>query len=160
MPVVIEKKELLNGTIRLYECEPVLFNRNFGIIKYVLPKPHPVASLLLPENTLTLAFYWRDRPYTLYRWYYQQRNLGNYFNIADRIILKETEFHWRDLVVDVLIDENQTVEILDRNELPAELSAPLQRYIDSATEHVTANYMSIFQETDLILHEQMLLPSL
>ncbi|MGC9364159.1 MAG: DUF402 domain-containing protein [Fidelibacterota bacterium] len=160
MPVVIEKKELLNGAIHLYECDPILLNRNFGIIKYVLPKPQPVASLLLPKNTVTLAFYWRDRPYTLYRWYYQQRNLGNYFNIADRIVLKETEFQWRDLVVDILIDENQTVEILDRNELPVGLSASLQRYIDSATEHITTNYMAIFQETDRILHEQMLLPSI
>lgn len=151
MPVVIEKKKLLNGITRQYECERILYTRNFGILKYVLEKPYQVARLVLPQNTVTMAFYWCDRPYTLYRWYFQQNNIGNYFNIADRIVLQETEFRWRDLVVDILIYQNRELEILDWEELPAEIPVDLYSYILSATEQVKSNYLSTIKETDEIL---------
>lgn len=151
MPVVIEKKKLLNGITHQYECERILYTRNFGILKYVLDMPFQVARLVLPQNTVTMAFYWCDRPYTLYRWYFQQHNIGNYFNIADRIVLQETEFRWRDLVVDILIYQNRELEILDWEELPAEIPVDLYSYILSATEQVKSNYLSTIKETDEIL---------
>lgn len=89
----IETKTLLSGDVQQYPCELLYFENTFGILRYVLDKEYHIAGTRLMPGDVTTAFYWTDRPYTLYTW--QVKESGNgifYLNIADRISLSRMNF--------------------------------------------------------------------
>ncbi|MBU0713464.1 DUF402 domain-containing protein [bacterium] len=153
MKKILEKKYLLNGDIRVYNCELIYNNQSFGILKYILEKQYNVSGLILPQSSITFAFYWIYRPYTLYRWYHNKKNIGNYFNIADQIVLNDSEFEWRDIVVDVLYRSDDLPIILDEDELPTDMPDHLLEYIHSAKRQIIENYQDIITETDQFLKQ-------
>jgi len=147
-----EKKKLLNGNEVIYECELLTASEKFGILKYILEKKYKVNSLILPKGSTTYAFYWVERPYTLYKWYdINGKILGNYFNIADLIKLTENEFEWRDLVVDVLVSPEGALEVLDEDELPDDIDKKLMRYIENSKNLILQEYKFIIKETDELI---------
>ena len=153
MKKILEKKHLLNGDTRVYDCELIYKNHKLGILKYVLEKQYDVSGLILPIASVTYAFYWIDRPYTLYRWYYRGKNIGNYFNIADQIVLNDSEFEWRDLTVDILYLPDNLPKVLDEDELPSEISSHLLEYINTAKKDVIEKFQGIMAETDQLLRQ-------
>jgi hypothetical protein len=148
--VIPEKKILLSGEVRTYFCEPVLFSKDFGILKYLIDRSYDINGTKLCPGDITYALYWTDRPYTLYIWHLNQgKDKAYYFNIADRIVLKPTEFIWRDLVVDIIVDPGGNVHTLDENELPHDLDVDLSRYIQSAKALILREYREIIHEADV-----------
>ncbi len=147
----LEIKHILAGGKQIFECELIYTDYQFGILKYVLEKSYTVSNLELPEGTITYAFYWVDRPYTLYKWYDGRKNLANYFNIADRITLSDNKFEWRDLIVDVLISPKGIVEVLDEDEIPEDIDLEIKKYIYQNKEYILREYPQIILETDQIL---------
>ncbi|MCK4716639.1 MAG: DUF402 domain-containing protein [Candidatus Marinimicrobia bacterium] len=151
----LEIKHILAGEKRIFECELIYTDYKFGILKYVLEKSYTVSNLLLPKGTITYAFYWVDRPYTLYKWYDGRKNLANYFNIADRITLLVNKFEWRDLIVDILISPKGIVEVLDEDEIPEGIDLEIKKYIYQNKEYILREYPQIILETDQILIETL-----
>jgi len=151
LQTIIEKKHFLDGTLIEYNCTLVHIEEKLGILKYIVEKPYNISGLILPKGTVTYGFYWTDRRYTLYRWYYRGKNIGNYFNIADRIKLEDNEFHWRDLILDVLVKFDHTPQILDEDELPENIDEELRKYIDQSIDDIMTNFMEILAETDLLI---------
>lgn len=149
----LEIKYLLAGGKRIFECELIYTDYQFGILKYVLDKSFTVSNLLLPKGAITYAFYWVDRPYTLYKWYKGRKNLANYFNIADRITLSDNKFEWRDLTVDILVSSNNILEVLDEDELPQTISEKLRTYIFDSVALIKNNLHGICQETYQLLEQ-------
>jgi len=151
----LEIKNILAGGKRIFECELIYTDYQFGILKYVLEKSYTVSNLLLPKGAITYAFYWIDRPYTLYKWYDGRKNLANYFNIADRITLSDNKFEWRDLTVDILISPKGIVEVLDEEEIPEGTDLEIKKYIYQNKEYILREYPKIIFETDKILTETL-----
>lgn len=151
----LEIKNILAGGKRIFECELIYTDYQFGILKYVLEKSYTVSNLLLPKGAITYAFYWVDRPYTLYKWYIGRKILANYFNIADRINLSDNKFEWRDLTVDILILPKGIVEVLDENEIPEGTDLEIKKYIYQNKEYILREYPQIILETDKILAETL-----
>jgi len=149
----LEIKNILAGGKRIFECELIYTDYKFGILKYVLEKLNTVSNLELPEGTITYAFYWVDRPYTLYKWYMGRKIYANYFNIADRITLSDNKFEWRDLIVDILISPKGIVEVLDEDELPQTISEKLRKYIFDSVTLIKNNHRGICQETYQLLEQ-------
>ena len=157
-----ERKRYLSGKEVFFECGLVAFHGSFGILKYTIPQEARVGSLMLPEGTMTYAFYWEDRPYNLYWWMASNGStetagsgavatLGHYFNIADSTRLSKTEFSWRDLSVDILVLPENRIEVLDEDELDPGLGSDLLRYIREAKQNVLDNYEVIIREAYRIL---------
>ena len=113
------------------------------------------AILVFPGN-VTHALYWEDRPYTLYVW-----DLGSrggrlfYFNIADRVALGREEFVWRDLALDILIDDAGGIDILDKHELPPDVAPELRLYIDEAVDLVVKQHRDIIREASERIERQV-----
>jgi predicted RNA-binding protein associated with RNAse of E/G family len=148
----IEKKLTLSGKEKSYECELVHLTDNFGVLKYVLSRNNVVNGIKLNTGDVTYALYWTDRPYTIYVWLLNQgKERAYYFNIADRVSLHQTEFIWRDLVIDILVDPELRVHTLDEDELPADLSPDLSRYIQATKELILRLHREIIRETDALL---------
>jgi predicted RNA-binding protein associated with RNAse of E/G family len=147
MTTCIEKKMLLSGELHEYTCKLAHFTETFGVLQYVIGRKYFVNGIALRPGEITTAFYWADRPYTLYVWRFEQPGQElYYFNIADRVSLTRTAFTWRDLVVDILFDANDTAHVLDEEDLPSSISPDLREYIDHAKSHLLAHHSDIIAE--------------
>ncbi len=152
MKSCIEIKNLLAGGRVTFNCKLVALNKKSGVLEYILENEYKVNSLILPEGTITYAFYWKDRPFTLYKWFDKNKNiLGNYFNIADSIKLTENEFEWRDLIIDILVSPKGVLEVLDEDELPYDLNEKLMKYIENSKNLILREYEFIINETDKLI---------
>ena len=148
-----EKKRLLSGTEVTYDCELVALSDRLGILKYSIDQQWQVGSLILRPGTVTYGFYWPDRSYVLYKWLSEDGDvLGDYFNIADSVMLSAQEFSWRDLVVDILVLTTGQIEVLDEDEMPESLDEELRDYIESVKQMLLRNYPAVIMETIAILN--------
>jgi hypothetical protein len=147
MSTCIEQKVLLSGELHEYHCELALQTGTFGVLRYIIDREYHLDGITLYPGEVTLAFYWTNRPYTLYTWRHNKpgRELY-YFNIADRVLLSKTEFAWRDLVVDILVDGHENVRILDEDDLPSTLNPELRAYIERAKHHLLTHFRQIIEE--------------
>jgi hypothetical protein len=151
MSICIEKKLTLSGKVYLFECELLLLNSGLGVLKYIIDREYTVDGIKLQPGDITHALYWTKRPYTLYIWHLSRDRVVHYFNIADRISLQPREFLWRDLAVDIVIDDGRNIRVLDEDELPDNLDPELFRYIQNAKASIMREYTSIIQETNVIV---------
>ena len=131
------KSSLLDKPDHAFNCELVAVETTVGvaaaIILYRMPRAITIFGIDMPEGSFTLGYFWQDRPYNVYHWLDpDERTLAYYANIADRTAITTTTIAWRDLVVDVLVRPNGAVEVLDEDELPADLPPLVARRIDHA----------------------------
>jgi len=151
--VCTEKKILLSGEIHNYSCELIHYSTDFGILKYIIKRNYDLRGVKLVPGDITYSLYWTSRPYTLYIWQLTGgKNVAYYFNIADSVLLRPTEFTWRDLVIDILIDSEKRIHILDEEELPADPGEQLSCYIESAKALIIRDHNDIINEATAALY--------
>jgi len=139
----------LTGKTRIFDCDLIILKDDFGVLRYILKEPAIINNYIIPEKSVTYGFYWLNHPYTLYRWYDERgKSLGDYFNIADEVKISPQQFEWRDLIIDIFIDQKGRVAILDENELPKNLDTKLTNYIRRATGKVLRSHSEILNETN------------
>ncbi len=160
MATCVEQKVLLSGERHEYLCDlALLADGTFGILRYTIDREYDVGGIALKPGEVTLAFYWTDRPYTLYTWRHNGAGQGlYYFNIADRVSLAPTRFTWRDLVVDILVSEYELPHILDENDLPSNLNSELFNYIERTKQHILKHYRHIIEEVKHYISDGLVCP--
>jgi len=123
---VLEVKRRLDGTVRTYSCEAAEVADDHAILLYRLPGPGRVADLELPAGTLTVAYYWTERPYNVYHWVAPSgRTLAYYFNLSGPPRIGRDRLEWEDLEVDVLVTPDGRVRVLDEEAVPADAAVRL-----------------------------------
>ena len=156
MTLCREIKHTLSGATQTYACELLEYEPGFGMLRYVIDREYVISGRRLLPGNVTHALYWEDRPYTLYVW-----DLGSrggrlfYFNIADRVALGREEFVWRDLALDILIDDAGGIDILDKHELPPDVAPELRLYIDEAVDLVVKQHRDIIREASERIERQV-----
>jgi hypothetical protein len=114
---IVEIKRTLAGRELRFPCTLLGRAPGWVALRYVLPVPATVGTLALPAGTVTIAHFWRDRPYAAYHWVDGNgRTLGVYLNAAAAVSLAAEEVRWLDLALDVLVTGAGGVEILDDDE--------------------------------------------
>ncbi len=147
-----ERKRFLSGKEIVYDCELLTFQGQFGVLRYSIEHRQRVGSLILQPGTVSYGFYWVDRPYILYKWFDEKGNgCGNYFSLADSVVLSPQEFCWRDLIVDVLVLPTGQIEILDEDEIPDSLDEQLRVRIERGKQVVLKDYKVVVEETTEML---------
>ena len=145
---VLEVKRRLDGSVRTYPCEAVEADRDHAVLLYRLPGQGRVAGLVLPAGTLTLAYYWADRPYNVYHWIAPSgETLAYYFNLSGPVIIARDRLEWEDLEVDVLATPDGRVQILDEDAVP-ESAAPRLPEIVRARERVLADRPAVSRDVE------------
>jgi len=146
----VEEKHTLDNRILRFDCTLLYLDarRQRGILHYLVPKNTNVGALCLLKDWRTYAFYWQERPYTLYQWFDAENCLvGSYFNIADHVRLTSSCFRWRDLVLDILIYPDDTVKILDEDELrQAAVSNRLLNFISRSCSTIIKDHAKIIDQ--------------
>jgi predicted RNA-binding protein associated with RNAse of E/G family len=132
-PAMLEIKRTLDGREKHFQCKWLDGDPTRGrvMVLFVSTEDMLVHGVALPAGTVTFGHFWTDRPYNAYHWMNPRgETIGIYFNLSDRTQMTNDLLQWRDLAVDILTTPGGRVEVLDEDELPAELDPELRRWID------------------------------
>ena len=114
-----------------------------------MPCDVQLEDVLLRKGTVSLGYFWQNRPYNVYHWIDAQQNtVALYFNIADGTHISEQAIEWRDLTIDVLITPDGRCRVLDEEELPADIDATLRDFINQARDDLCREPLSRLDEYD------------
>ena len=148
---IIERKTRLDGSTSEFVCEPlVIVPGQRAVLRYVSDRELAIANtdLRVPRGTMTIGHYWVDRPYNVYHWLVGGRTLAYYCNLVSETTIEPALVGYTDLVVDVLLRPSGASEILDEEELPADL-APVHRLaIATGLEVIIANPKMLMREIE------------
>ncbi len=146
---ITEIKTTLGGERKTFDCELLRLDEHEAVVVYRMPRDVRLEDVLLPKATLSLGYFWRERPYNAYHWIDARGDtLALYFNIADRTRISPEVIEWRDLTVDVLITPDRRCRVLDEDELPPALDPWLAAYIDAARAELCRDPLSLLAEYD------------
>jgi len=114
-----------------------------------MPRDVQLEDLLLRKGSISLGYFWQDRPYNVYHWIDQQQDtVALYFNIADNTTITQKTIDWRDLTVDVLTTPDGRCRVLDEDELPADIDSELLAYIKRSRDELCRQPLSHLDEYD------------
>ena len=140
LPGILEVKRTLYGREKRFQCRLIDFavlrdargEQRHAVVLFVAAAAMHVHGVDLPAGTVSIGHFWTDRPYNVYHWLRGDRTtVGYYFNLADRTTWTAERLDWRDLTVDVLATPEGRLDVLDEDELPAELDAEASAHIEA-----------------------------
>lgn len=151
MQTILEIKEkLLCGTRLEFECELLSRGQGEAVVLYRLPRAGELEGVYLSEGAVSVGYFWEDRPYNVYHFVAADgQTLALYINISDSTQISVDTLHWRDLIVDLMIEPGGACRVLDEHELPDQLDADLRLQITSATELLVTNAQTLLDEMTL-----------
>jgi len=141
-PGITERKTRLDGSTEEFACEVLLLEPGRrAVLLYVLDREWRIAdsALVVPAGSLTVSHYWMDRPYNVYHWLHEGRTLAYYCNVAEPTEISERLVAYTDLVVDVLLRPSGETQVLDEEDVPADLEPARRVLIARATEAIVTN---------------------
>ena len=151
-----EIKHTLAGELKTFDCELLDYADDEVVVIYRMPRDVKLEDILLREGTVSLGYFWRDRPYNAYHWIDSNHDpVALYFNIADGTRISSRAVEWRDLAVDVLITPDGRCRVLDEDELPADIDPALMRYINQARDDLCREPLSRLAEYDKLTRSLM-----
>ena len=130
-----ERKYTISGNVAEYRCTLALYRPPLVIVRYVLPgnarqfdTPVPI-----PPGSVSLGYFWTDRPYNAYR----MRDpggalLAHRFDAVTDVILEADAVSYRDLVLDWWLIPGRPLLEEDADELQAALASGLLSRTDAA----------------------------
>lgn len=144
---IVEVKTTLAGERKEFDCELLKRTRGEVAVIYRMPRDMQLEDLLLPKHSISIGYFWEDRPYNVYHWIDDRcQTLALYFNICDNVRISKRQVAWRDLAVDVLITPDLRCRVLDEDELPDDLDHELRACIESARDTLCADPEGLLHE--------------
>ncbi len=104
--------------------------------------------MVLPKGGYTAGHFWIDRPYNVYHWLENGKTLAYYFNVGLVDDITDAQVAWRDLIIDVLVKPDGAIDILDEDEVPADLAPEHRGTIARALEQIVTNPKRLVSEIE------------
>jgi predicted RNA-binding protein associated with RNAse of E/G family len=145
---ILEVKRTLSGAVLAFPCTAAEVTPCRAVLLYRAGGGRRVAGLDLPAGTVTVAYYWVDRPYNVYHWVSPAgETLGWYFNLSSPARIADGRVEWDDLEVDVLVTPpGLQAEVLDEDRVPAGLAPAQRAAIAAARERVLRECAAVAAE--------------
>jgi Protein of unknown function (DUF402) len=149
LPFVLELKRTLDGREKRFSCRLIAGNERHAVLLFIAPTHMHVHGVDLPAGTVTFGHFWTDRPYNVYHWLDPRGGtIGFYFNLSDGTTIRDGYLEWRDLTLDVLAMPSGRLEVLDQDELPADLDPDLRARIDQAKDSILSDPRRVMAEVE------------
>ena len=146
---IVEIKRTLSGAVQTFPCVAAEVTPRRAVLLYTVSRARRIATLDLPAGTVTVAYYWVDRPYNVYHWVSPAGGtLGWYFNVSGPVRIDERRVEWQDLEVDVLVTPDLRCQVLDEDRLPGGLEEPQRAAIAAAKARVLREYPGVVREVE------------
>jgi hypothetical protein len=149
---VIERKLKPDGSLREYPCELVHLGKDFAVISYVVEDPASFATpLSIERGTVSHGWFWKAKPYGVYRMHTPSGELLHRFDALDRLEITAHVISYRDLILDWWVLPGGRLIEEDRAELEALVSAgtvdgAFQAKALASARAVTSRYRHIIDE--------------
>jgi predicted RNA-binding protein associated with RNAse of E/G family len=141
-----EVKHTLAGDRQEFVCRLLERSAGRAVLLYPIVQGRRIADVLIPDNSVTYAYYWSDRPYNVYHWVAADgRTIAYYVNLAGRVTIRQDAVEWDDLAVDLLITPDGAIRVLDEDEA-ATASADVQAQIAAAQAQALADQPAVLAE--------------
>jgi hypothetical protein len=143
---MLELKRTLDGRTIAYPVEPLLVEAGVrAVLLFRIDGPEVIAGgrVTLEPGTLSLGYFWCERPYNVYQWLYGGETLVHYINLGRCVRLSDQELVWDDYAVDILAYPDGTVHVVDEEEVPATLDATTRGLIAGAKHDVLADVAAV-----------------
>lgn len=148
---IIERKTRLDGTVSEYRCEPLIVDVDRrAVLRYVMDREWVIGEtgVVLRPGQITIAHYWKDRPYNVYHWLDGGRTIAYYCNVASDTLITKALVGYTDLVVDVLLRPSGETAVLDEEELPPDLAPALRIHVARALEAIASGPRRLVAEIE------------
>jgi hypothetical protein len=140
LPTILETKRTLAGGHKTFPCRVLDRAGDALTVLFVSDRVYRVGALELPTGTITFGHFWAERPYNVYHWLTPAgATLAFYFNLADQTAIGPDTLSYRDLTVDLLARPGAAPQILDEDELPADLDPATRQQIARALQIARAD---------------------
>jgi hypothetical protein len=118
MPFIEEIKEHKNKETQRFLCTVLHREANYLVVSFLSEKEGNIKDIVIPAGSTTIAHYWTDRGYVVWRMYGPEGLLiGTLFHIAKNITITDRHVQYVDLMVDVWITPEEKMQVLDEDEL-------------------------------------------
>jgi predicted RNA-binding protein associated with RNAse of E/G family len=134
LPRVAEIKHEPDGSTSRAACRLLVRDEEHVALFHPLSDRWEVGPLVIAPPSFTLAVYWADVPYNLYVWFEESGSFeGAYFNIVEPegYRLDEGTLHYRDCILDILLEPDGSEHVLDREELGVLSARERSRVLDA-----------------------------
>jgi hypothetical protein len=150
LPPILEIKRKLSGQAKEFNCRVLSRDGTHLVVLFIARGEMNVHGVVLPAGTATFGHFWSDRPYNVYHWLNPDdgATIGYYLNLAEETTISEDRLEWRDMIVDVLVSRDGQATVLDEDEIPADLAAPLRQRIAAAQTRVLGELPQLRSELE------------
>lgn len=147
--------------IRLHKNKPpqeflcsLLFRiDDYLVLAFKSPTSTRINGRLIEKGSTTIAHYWSNRNYTL--WKFRDTNhslIGHLFHICTEVVFGKSSVTYMDLELDIWIDPDGTVTILDEEEVNAccengFINPYEHSLIEKEKNNILLNFKDIIQNT-------------
>ena len=156
---VTEVKRHLDGRVERFACRLVLRRPHLAVLLFEHKQERRTSGFVLPAGSRTFGFFWRRRPYLLYRFIGPDgRLIAHRFDVVEDVRLGEGGVSYTDLLLDVWVDASGTSRVEDPEEVAAfarrGLLSPAQRKrIGRTRELLLRRHHAIAREAARLLGE-------
>jgi len=145
----MERKTVFDGSVQEFACRALLIEPGKrAVIRYELDRDWHVGGMVFPKGGYTAGHFWIDRPYNVYHWLDSGLALAYYFNVGLVDEISDDRVAWRDLIIDVLVKPDGAIDILDEDEVPADLPVEHRGTIARALEQIVTNPKRLVAEVE------------
>lgn len=154
---ITEVKRHVKGGARRYACELVLRRPHVVVVRYRHWRRRSDGGFSIPRGSRTYGFYWRRRPYSLYRIVRADGSLiAHRYDIVEDVRLGEREVSYLDLLVDIWFAPDGAALIEDEDEVGdyarrGLLAKAKVRAIERARDLVLRRHPVIAREAERLL---------
>jgi hypothetical protein len=115
---ITEVKCHVKGGAHRYDCELALRRPQLVVVLYRHWRRRSAGGFSIPRGSRTYGFFWRRRPYVLYRIEQPSGTLiAHRYDIVSDVRLGEREVYYLDLLVDIWFAPDGTALIEDEDEV-------------------------------------------
>ena len=129
---ITEVKRHLDGRAERFDCRLLLRRPQLAVVRFDHEKQRRAGGYRIPAGSRTSGFFWRRRPYVLYRIAGPDgRLIAHRFDVVEDVRLGEREVSYKDLLLDLWVDPDGQAWLEDEDEVEEHarrgLLAPTQR---------------------------------
>jgi hypothetical protein len=156
---ITEVKHHLEGDPHRFECELILRRRHVAVVRFDHWRGRSAGGFRFPRGSVTHGFFWTRRRYSLYRMRGPDRRLiADRYDIVEDVRISEREVSYLDLLLDIWVGPDGTVQIEDEDEVldyrhRGLLSAAQRGLVDDTKALVLRRHDAIIREAEALLRE-------
>ena len=156
---ITEVKRHLDGRAERFDCLLVLLRPHLAVVRFDHEKQRRASGYRIPAGSRTYGFFWRQRPYVLYRIAGPDgRLIAHRFDVVEDVRLGEREVSYIDLLLDLWVDPDGRARLEDEDEVEEYarrglLASAQRKRIDTTSDLLLRRYRVIVREADRLLDE-------